>query len=124
MTGFTGNIEDLTINNNAFRRVIHTARHMQLVVMSLQIGEDIGEEKHDNVDQFFRVENGTASIWIDGDESTLTDGMVAIVPAGSVHNLKNIGKGILKLYTIYSPANHPGGTVHPSKADALLDERH
>lgn len=124
MAGYIANIEEQVTSNTAFRRVIHTSTHMQLVLMTLQVGEEIGQEKHDLVDQFFRIESGTAKIIIDGVDSTLTDGMVAIVPSGSVHNLINIGSGLLKMYTIYSPANHPAGTVHLTKDEAMHSEAH
>lgn len=118
MNGFIGNIENLVNENTAFRRVIFTGNHMQLVLMTLQVNEEIGKEKHALVDQFFRIEGGAAKIVVDGVESILTDGMVAIVPAGSTHNLINVGSGLLRMYTIYSPANHPVGTIHLTKAEA------
>lgn len=118
MTGYVGNIEELTVKNKNFRAVIHTGVHLQLVLMSLLPNEEIGEEKHDHVDQFFRVEKGTLKIVMDGQESTLTDGMVAIVPAGTTHNVINVGNETAKLYTLYSPPNHPPLTVHQTKAEA------
>lgn len=124
MNGFIGDIEALVTENIAFRRVLFTGTHMQLVLMTLQVDEEIGQEKHDLVDQFFRIESGTAKIVIDGVESILTDGMVAIVPAGSVHNLINTGTGLLRMYTIYAPANHPSGTIHMTKAEAEQAEGH
>jgi mannose-6-phosphate isomerase-like protein (cupin superfamily) len=123
MNGYTSNIEDETLNNDNFRKVLYTGKHMQLVVMSLKVGEDIGEEVHDHVDQFFRVESGECKVIIDGEENTLTDDMVAIVPAGSNHNVINTSKTEdLKLYTIYSPANHPEGTVHATREEAMIAE--
>jgi mannose-6-phosphate isomerase-like protein (cupin superfamily) len=124
MTGYIGNIENITNGNTNFRQVLYTGTYAQLVVMSLLKDEEIGEETHATVDQFFRIESGTAKIIMDGVESTLTEGMVAIVPAGTKHNLINVGAGSLKLYTLYSPANHPVGTVHKTKAEALDGEEH
>ena len=118
MAGYVGNIEELAKMNTHFRRVVYTGVHTQLVVMSLEPNEEIGMEKHDQVDQFFRLETGTLKIVIDGNEHTLTDGMAAVVPAGSTHNVINIGPNVAKLYTLYSPPNHPDGTVHATKADA------
>ena len=95
---------------------------MQLVLMSLLAGEEIGSETHPRVDQFFRLESGTLKIIMNGEENTLTDGMVAIVPAGTTHNVINIGTDTAKLYTIYSPSNHPVNTIHVTKADAMTAE--
>lgn len=119
MQGFVGDIEKLTLGNTAYRRVLFTGEHSQLVVMKLLPGEEIGMEVHDTHDQFFRIESGETKIIMDGKESILKDGMAAIVPAGTQHNVINISKTQeLKLYTIYSPAEHPKGTVHQTKADA------
>jgi mannose-6-phosphate isomerase-like protein (cupin superfamily) len=122
MTGYIGNIEEVAIKNNQFRQVIYTGTHAQLVVMSLLPGEDIGVETHGHVDQFFRIEVGTIEITMNGQVSTLTAGMAAIVPAGTKHNLANIGTSVAKIYTLYSPPNHPANTVHPTKADAMSAE--
>lgn len=119
MVGYVGNIEAITEQNNHFRQVLYTGTYTQLVVMSLAKDEEIGLETHATVDQFFRVELGTAKISINGEEHTLTAGMAAIVPAGAAHNLINVGPGSLKLYTLYSPPNHPVGTIHHTKAEAL-----
>lgn len=119
MIGYTGNIELLTMQNNYFRKVIHTSGNTQLVVMALKVGEDIGVETHKENDQFFRVESGTIKIIIKGEESTLLPGMAAIVPAGSEHNLINIGTDVAKLYTLYSPPHHPANTIHTTKAEAM-----
>ena len=98
---------------------------MQLVVMSLKPGEDIGEEVHDNVDQFFRFESGEGKVVMNGEESLIGAEMVVVVPAGTVHNIINTSATEdLKLYTIYSPANHPEGTVHVTKAEAMAAEDH
>ena len=123
MNGYIGNIEDETINNPNFRKVLYTGKHMQLVVMSLKPMEDIGMEVHENVDQFFRIEKGECKVIIDGEETLLNPSMVAIVPAGSMHNVVNTSQTEeLKLYTIYAPANHPEGTIHATKEDAMKAE--
>lgn len=118
MQGYTGNIEDLTLNNNNFRQVLYTGKHMQLVLMTLQVGEEIGEEIHETVDQFFRIEEGQAKVVVDGEEVVIGAEEVYIVLAGSKHNVINVGDKALKLYTIYAPPNHPDGTVHANKAEA------
>lgn len=122
MAGYVGNIEEFAMQNNHFRQVVYTGVHTQLVVMSLQPGEEIGMEVHDTVDQFFRIESGTLKIVMNGEEHTLTDGMAAIVPAGVEHNVINVGQGVAKLYTLYSPPNHPDHTIHATKADAMAAE--
>lgn len=122
MTGYTGNIEEITQGNTNFRQVLYTGTYAQLVAMSLLKDEEIGVETHKTVDQFFRIESGTAKIIMNGQETTLTDGMVAVVPAGVEHNLINVGPGSLKLYTLYSPPNHPVGTIHKTKAEAMAAE--
>ena len=122
MIGFYGNIEKLTLENNFFRRVLFTAPHSQLVLMSLKQGEEIGMEMH-QVDQFFRFERGSGKVIIDGEEHEVHDGDAVIVPAGSNHNIINTSEDMdLKLYTIYSPPNHPDGTVHKTKEEALANE--
>lgn len=123
MKGYVDNIEDRTKENSSFRKVLFTGTYMQLVVMSLKPGEDIGEEVHDNVDQFFRVEEGVAKVIIDGEEHIVEEDMVIIVPAGSLHNVINISETeILKLYTIYAPPNHPENTEHVTREEAMLAE--
>jgi len=123
--GYTENIQKKTLENTNFREVLYTGAHMQLVVMSLKPLEDIGMEVHPNVDQFFRIEEGQAKVIMNGEETILTDDMVAIVPAGTQHNVINISNTEdLKLYTIYAPANHPEGTIHATKADAMAAEEH
>lgn len=119
---YVKNIEQETANNNNFRTVLNTAAHSQLVVMSLRVGEEIGMEVHSNVDQFLRIESGEGKAILNGKEYALSDGFAVVVPAGTNHNIINTGSGELKLYTIYSPANHPAGTVHPTKADAEAAE--
>jgi mannose-6-phosphate isomerase-like protein (cupin superfamily) len=123
MTGYISDIlEETTLNEN-FRKVLYTGVHMQLVVMSLKPGEEIGEEVHDSVDQFFRIEEGIATAIINDEESVVVDDMVIVVPAGAKHNLINTGTETLKLYTIYSPANHHKGTIHATRADAMVARR-
>lgn len=123
--GYSDNIEDRTLENSNFRKVLYTGKFMQLVVMSLKPGEDIGEEVHDNVDQFFRVEKGEAKVVMNGEETLLTDDMVAIVPAGTLHNVINTSMDMdLKLYTIYAPANHPENTIHATREEAMIAEEH
>lgn len=121
--GYVDNIEDRTVENTNFRKVLYTGSYMQLVVMNLKPGEEIGEEVHDTVDQFFRVEEGEAKIIMNGEESILSEDMVAIVPAGTLHNVINASASEeLKLYTIYAPSNHPEGTVHATKEEAMKAE--
>lgn len=123
MASFVGNIEQLTLNNNNFRQVVFTGTHTQLVLMSLRPNEDIGMEVHPNVDQFFRFEQGEGKVVINGEESVVGDGTAVIVPAGAEHNVINTSvEKELKFYTLYSPPNHPGGTIHPTKADAQVHE--
>lgn len=123
MIGYVANIEEITQQNNNFRQVLYTGIYAQLVVMNLQVGEEIGMEVHADVDQFFRIESGSAKVIMDGKENTITDGMVAIVPAGTAHNIINVGEVSLKLYTIYSPPNHPINTIHHIKAEAIAAEK-
>jgi len=124
MTGYFGSIEKATLKNGYFRQVMFTGKNAQLVVMCLQKGEEIGNEVHPNVDQFFRIEQGEATFVLNGKEKhVVRDGDAAIVPAGTFHNVINTGSGQLKLYTIYSPPNHPPGTVHKTKADAERAEK-
>jgi len=119
MSGYSTNIEEETLNNSFFRKVLFTAKHMQLVVMSLKVGEDIGEEVHESVDQFFRIEKGEAKFVVDGQESIVKADEVFIVPAGSRHNvINNSVNEDLKLYTIYTPPNHPDGTINKDKKEA------
>jgi len=124
MTGFVGDIEKLTEKNKYFRQVLYTGKYAQLVVMSLQPGEEIGNEVHHTVDQFFRIEEGEAKFIFSGkEEHVVKSGDAVIVPAGTFHNvINNSSKELLKLYTIYSPPNHPDGTVHKTKAEAEAAE--
>ncbi|HSP14801.1 MAG TPA: cupin domain-containing protein [Thermoanaerobaculia bacterium] len=125
MTGYVGAIEELALRNSYFREVLFTAKHAQLVVMCLQPGEEIGDEVHADVDQFFRIERGEAKFVFDEKEVRLVhDGDAVVVPAGTFHNVINASKTAqLKLYTIYSPPNHPDGTVHKTKAEAEAAEK-
>ncbi len=123
MIGFHADIEAETISNTNFRKVLFTGAHCQLVVMNLQPSEDIGMEVHHNVDQFFRFEAGEGKAILNGEEVVFKANDVVIVPAGTNHNIINTSSTEpLKLYTIYSPANHPEGTVHATKADAVAAE--
>ena len=125
MKGYVDNIEELTLGNDNFRKVLFTAPHSQLVLMTLQASEDIGMEVHNDVDQFFRVESGEGKVIMDGEEHEIKDGSAIVVPAGTEHNLLNTSEDKpLKLYTIYSPANHPEGTVHATRAEAMEAEEH
>ena len=121
MKGYIENIENLAKENNNFRKVLYTAKHSQLVVMSLNVGEDIGEEIH-QLDQFLRVESGVGKAVLDGISHDISDGSAIVVPAGTKHNIINTGNVKMKLYTLYSPPNHLDGTVHKTKADAEADE--
>jgi len=123
MKGFNTNIEKATLANDNFRRVLYTSKHSQLVLMSLEPGEDIGMEIHQDNDQFFRFEKGEGKCIIDGNEYELSDGSVIVVPAGAEHNIINVSNSEkLKLYTIYSPAHHKDGIVRKTKAEAMANE--
>lgn len=125
MAGFATDIERDTRQNDNFRKVIFTAPHSQLVLMSLKPGEEIGSEVHPNVDQFFRIEVGEGKVVIEGKETPISDGSAIVVPAGNRHNVINTGSVPLKLYTIYSPPNHPDGTIHRTKQEAeAYEARH
>jgi mannose-6-phosphate isomerase-like protein (cupin superfamily) len=124
MTGYVGSIETQTLENAYFRQVLFTGKHAQLVVMCLQPGEQIGNEMHPNVDQFFRIEQGEAKfVFNETEEHLVRDADAVVVPAGTHHNVINASKTTsLKLYTIYSPPNHPDGTVHKTKSEAETAE--
>lgn len=126
MTSYVGHLEEATLNNGYFRQVLFTGPHCQLVLMCLQPDEDIGIETHQAVDQFFRVEEGEARFVFHGtEEHRVGAGDAVVVPAGTQHNVLNASTtSPLKLYTLYSPPNHPAGTVHKTKADALAGEQH
>ena len=118
MNGYHDDIEQQTRGNTDFRRVLYTGKHLQLVLMSLKPGEEIGAEVHPDNDQFFRVDSGSGVVTIDGKDSKISDGFAVVVPAGARHNIKNDGDEPLKLYTLYGPPDHKDKTVHRTKADA------
>jgi mannose-6-phosphate isomerase-like protein (cupin superfamily) len=124
MKGFVDNIERLTENNENFRQVLYTGKNLQLVLMKMQPGDEIGEEIHEDRDQFFRIEVGQGEIWVDGVVNKVKADDGIIVPAGAKHNVVNSGSEPLKLYTIYGPPEHREGTVHPTKADSDADHEH
>jgi len=124
MKGFVRNIEESTVENSDFRRVLYTGAQMQLVLMALQPGEEIGEEVHDDRDQFFRVEKGEGEVSIDGHKTSIRSETAIVVPAGARHNVRNTGAEPLKLYTLYAPPEHVDGTIHVTKADAQASEEH
>lgn len=122
MKGYIANIETLSLENENFRKVLYTTTNTQLVVMSINPNEDIGEEVH-HLDQFIRCEAGEGKAVLDGVVHEIRDGFVVIVPSGAKHNIINTSsEKPLKLYTLYSPPNHKDGTVHVTKADAEEDE--
>lgn len=122
MKGFIGDIEERTEANGDFRRVLYTGPHLQLVLMSLLPGEEIGEEIHPNTDQFLRVEQGKGEISIDGRTTRIESDVAILVPAGARHNVRNTGVRPLRLYTLYAPPHHADGTVHRTKQDASAAE--
>jgi mannose-6-phosphate isomerase-like protein (cupin superfamily) len=124
MKGFVDDIEKLTTENEDFRRVLYTGKNIQLVLMSLKPGEEIGAEVHSDRDQFFRVETGEGEVRIDGNSSRIKDDDAIIVPAGARHNIVNTGNQPLRLYTLYAPPEHRDGTVHRTKAVADASEEH
>lgn len=123
MKGFIRNIETIAVKNEAFRRVLYTAKNCQLVVMALKPEEEIGSEVH-TLDQFFRVEQGTGVAVLDGVRTPIKPGFAVIVPAGANHNIINTGSEPLKLYTLYAPPNHRDGVVHHTRKDAEADNEH
>ena len=122
MKGFHGDIETLTTDNSDFRRVLYTGKQLQLVLMTLPPGCDIGSEVHEDRDQFFRFEDGAGEVDIDDNTYKIEDGTGIIVPAGARHNVRNTGDRPLKLYTIYGPPEHKDGVVQSTKEEA--DARH
>jgi mannose-6-phosphate isomerase-like protein (cupin superfamily) len=122
MDGFLTNIEEATLDNDNFRKVIFTAPHSQLVLMSLNPGEDIGMEIHADNDQFIRIETGKGRAILNGKESDISDDWAIVVPAGTEHNIINTGDTPMKLYTLYSPPEHPDGTIHQTKEEAMEEE--
>jgi mannose-6-phosphate isomerase-like protein (cupin superfamily) len=123
MKGFVQDIEELSVGNADFRRVLYTAKHCQLVLMALKPGEEIGAEVHE-LDQFFRVEEGAGEAVLDGVRTPIRAGFAVVVPAGAKHNIVNTGDASLKLYTLYAPPNHRDGVVHRTRAQAEADEEH
>jgi len=122
MKGYHDDIEKQTTGNSDFRRVLYTGHHLQLVLMTLQPGEEIGAEVHEDRDQFFRFEEGTGKVDIDDNSYDVGDGSGVIVPAGARHNVRNTGGELLKLYTLYGPPEHKDGIVQSTEAEA--DARH
>lgn len=124
MLGWVGDIEKKTLGNETFRTVLFTGQHTQLTVMHLRAGEEIGWEMHDNLDQFIRIEEGSGRLDLGTSEDTVSesheveDDWAFIIPAGTWHNVVNTGSGSLRLYSLYSPPEHPDGTVHATKAEA------
>ena len=121
MKGYCDDIERVTTGNDDFRRVLYTGKHLQLVLMTLQPGEEIGEEVHDDRDQFFRIEEGQGEVRIDGTANRVEDDFAVIVPAGARHNVVNTGDAPLRFYTLYGPPEHKDGVVHKDKAQAERD---
>ncbi|AKM81570.1 MAG: hypothetical protein UT13_C0001G0610 [Candidatus Pacebacteria bacterium GW2011_GWF2_38_9] len=123
MSGFFVKLEEETLANTNFRKVLFTAPHSQLVLMSLKPSEDIGSEVHPDHDQFIRIDAGHGQAIIDSETFDLADGSAVVIPAGSQHNIINLSETEdLKLYTVYSPAHHPEGTIHVTKAEAMAAE--
>ena len=124
MLGWIGDIEKTTLDNDTFRTVVYTGGHTQLTVMRLGPGEEIGWEMHDHLDQFLRIEAGRAELDLGASEDAVAethpvgDDWAFIIPAGTWHNVRNVGDGDVKLYSLYSPPEHPDGTVHRTKAEA------
>ena len=123
---YIGNIEKETLENENFRKVLNTTDKSQLVVMTIQVGDDIGMEVHEEHDQFIRIEQGEALVILDGEETKVVDDFAIVIPAGTEHNIVNISKTeTLKLYTIYTPPEHPARTIHKDKAEAeKYEEEH
>ena len=118
MKGYHDDIEKQTTGNSDFRRVLYTGGYLQLVLMTLKPGEEIGSEVHEDRDQFFRFEEGSGKVDIDDNSYDVGDGSGVIVPAGARHNVRNTGSEPLKLYTLYGPPEHKDGVVHKDKAQA------
>ncbi len=123
MKGYVQNIDSVTVKNDAFRQVLYTAKHCQLVVMALKPREEIGAEVH-RLDQFFRVEAGTGEAVLDGVRTAISAGFAVLVPAGANHNIINTGSVPLKLYTNYAPPEHRDGVIHRTRADAEAANEH
>ncbi len=123
MKGFVQDIDEITVKNEDFRRVLYTAKNCQLVVMALKPSEEIGMEVH-HLDQFFRVEEGTGEAILNGVRTAISAGFAVLVPAGANHNIINTGNVTLKLYTLYAPPNHRDRVVHHTRAEAEADDEH
>ena len=121
MKGYVDNIERVTVANDDFRRVLYTGKNLQLVLMTLQPGEEIGEEVHEDRDQFFRIEEGRGTVYIDGKGNEVEDDFAVIVPAGARHNVVAGKDAPLRLYTIYGPPEHKDKVVHKNKEQAERD---
>jgi mannose-6-phosphate isomerase-like protein (cupin superfamily) len=119
--GYVDDIQARTLENEDFRRVLYTGKNLQLVLMTIPPGEEIGEEVHEDRDQFFRIEEGAGEVLIDGQTHQIEDDDAIIVPAGARHNVRNTGEAPLKFYTLYGPPEHKDGTVHTDKAQAERD---
>lgn len=119
ITPYVNNIENETLGNDYFRKEVFTGEHLQMTVMSLLPGEDIGAEVHDTTDQFLRIEQGTGVALVGETEYAVEDDFAIIIPAGMNHNVTNTGEIPMKLYSIYTPAEHPKGTIHKDKAEAM-----
>lgn len=119
MSGYSINIEEKTLASDNFREVLYTTKRSQLVIMTLQAGEEIGMEHHEGHDQFIRVEEGEGVAILDGEKHELKDGVAVVIPAGTEHNVINTSAtSAMRLYTLYSPPEHPDGTIHKTKAEA------
>ncbi len=122
LKGYKTNIEKDTLDNNNFRKVLYTSKHVQLVLMTLRPGEEIGEEVHNENDQFFRIEGGHGKCIIDGHEYDISDGDAIVIPTGSKQNIVNIDKTDLRMYTLYAPPHHKDGILRPTKREAEENE--
>ena len=123
MKGYVKNIEEIAVKNEDFRQVLYTAKNCQLVIMALKPMEEIGMELH-QLDQFFRVEEGTGEAVLDGVHTPISAGFAVLIPAGTKHNIINTGNASMKLYTLYSPPNHRDGVVHHTRDEAEKDDEH
>ncbi len=124
MKGYVDNIEDITEDNQNFRKVLYTAKNSQLVVMSLNPGEDIGSEVHEELDQFIRIEEGEGKAVLNGEEHKIEEGSAVVIPGGTEHNIINTSDEKMKLYTVYSPPEHRDGVLHKTKEEAETDDEH
>jgi mannose-6-phosphate isomerase-like protein (cupin superfamily) len=124
ITPYVHNIEEQTLNNDFFRKEVFTGEHLQITVMSINPGEDIGVETHPITDQFLRIEQGSGKAIIGGQEYEVSDDFAITIPAGMEHNVINTGDVAMKLYSIYTPVEHPVGTIHATKADADAADHH